>query len=152
MVIFPPAGRSRSWVQAAGLLGTFTAYYRAPARPHEDYLGLVAQRGPADGADHRALARCPELSGGLDRFRGVFDDISEALLIQAADHRFLYANSSAEELLAFGLRHCSAIARIPAPPACATCRPSAEHMRERPGRPANFRNARRSADQRIFAE
>jgi PAS domain-containing protein len=83
------------------LLGTFTAYYRTPARPHEEYLGLVTQGARLTALIIEHLRNAQELSSSLDTFRGIFDSISEALLIQAADHCFLYANASAEQLFGF---------------------------------------------------
>lgn len=83
------------------LLGTFTAYYRTPAQPHDNDLDLVTQaaRLTALVIEHQHSAQ--DLTNSLRTFRGIFDRIGEALFILGADHRFLFANTSAEQL--FGL-------------------------------------------------
>lgn len=83
------------------LLGTFTAYYRTPARPHEDYLDLVTQGAQLTAlvVEHQRSAQ--ELNNSLSTFRGIFDSVGEALFIIGADHRFLFANTSAEQLFGF---------------------------------------------------
>ncbi len=83
------------------LLGTFTAYYRTPAKPHEEYLGLITQGAQLTALIIEHQRNAQELSSSLDTFRGIFDSIGEALFIQAEDHRFLYANNSAERLFGF---------------------------------------------------
>ncbi len=83
------------------LLGTFTAYYRTPARPHEDYLDLVTQGAQLTALVVEHQRNAQELNSSLSTFRGIFDSVGEALFILGADHRFLFANTSAEQL--FGL-------------------------------------------------
>ncbi|WP_295009415.1 EAL domain-containing protein [uncultured Dechloromonas sp.] len=83
------------------LLGTFTAYYRSPAKPTEAYLGLIAQAAHMTALIVEHLRNAEERSSSLNTFRGIFDSIGEALFIQADDRRFLDANSSAEQLFGF---------------------------------------------------
>jgi len=134
------------------LLGTFTAYYRTPARPHEDYLGLVTQGARLTALIIEHLRNAQELSSSLDTFRGIFDSISEALLIQAADHRFLYANASAEELFGFSfaalLGHTH---EFLLPPGMCDLPAIREHIASAlAGQPQIFETLARSADERIF--
>jgi PAS domain S-box-containing protein len=83
------------------ILGTFTAYYRTPARAQEEYLGLITQGAQLTALIIEHLRNAQELSSSLETFRGIFDSVGEALFIQAEDHRFLYANASAEQLFGF---------------------------------------------------
>ncbi|MBS1140009.1 MAG: putative signaling protein [Proteobacteria bacterium] len=80
------------------LLGTFAAFSRAPARPSEKELGILtlACQLAALLIDHHH--RSLELGGSLETFQGIFNSISEALVILGEDGRFLDVNSGAELL------------------------------------------------------
>jgi PAS domain S-box-containing protein len=134
------------------LLGTFTAYYRTPARPHEEYLGLVTQGARLTALIIEHLRNAQELSSSLDTFRGIFDSISEALLIQAADHRFLYANASAEQL--FGFPYAALVGQthefLLPPGLCDLPAIDEQIASALAGQPQIFETLARSADERIF--
>ena len=83
------------------LLGTFTAYYKTPAKPPEHYVDLVTQGARLTALIIEHLHNAQELTSSLDTFRGIFDSIGEALFIQDHDRRFLDANASAEHLFGF---------------------------------------------------
>ena len=134
------------------LLGTFTAYYRTPARPHEEYLGLVTQGARLTALIIEHLRNAQELSSSLDTFRGIFDSISEALLIQAADHCFLYANASAEQL--FGFPYAALVGQthefLLPPGLCDLPAIDEQIASALAGQPQIFETLARSADERIF--
>jgi PAS domain S-box-containing protein len=92
------------------------------------------------------------LSSSLDTFRGIFDSISEALLIQAADHSFLYANASAEQL--FGFPYAALVGQthefLLPPGLCDLPAIDEQIASALAGQPQIFETLARSADERIF--
>ena len=134
------------------LLGTFTAYYRTPAKQHEETLGLITQGAQLTALVLEHLRNAQELNNNLNTFRGIFDSIGEALLIQAADHRFLYANASAEQL--FGLTREQLIGRthefLILPGQCDLPAISRYISTALAGFPQTFETLARNAQERVF--
>ena len=80
------------------LLGTFTAYHSKPSAPSEDQQVLLTQSVQLAALILAHHQGAENLQKSLETFRGIFDSISEALFIQAADGTFLDVNSGAESI------------------------------------------------------
>lgn len=83
------------------LLGTFTAYLATPGVPADEQQAVLTHACQLNALILAHHQGAENLQKSLDTFRGIFDSISEALLIQAADGSFLDANLGAEQI--FGL-------------------------------------------------
>ncbi|RIX44098.1 MAG: PAS domain S-box protein [Rhodocyclales bacterium GT-UBC] len=80
------------------LLGTFAAHGTQPGHPSDKYLALLTQSSQLTAlilAHHRGADR---LQQSQETFRGIFDSVSEALVVQDGNGRILDANRSAEQL------------------------------------------------------
>ncbi|MBS1158454.1 MAG: putative signaling protein [Proteobacteria bacterium] len=80
------------------VIGTFTAYHHTSRGPSDEQQALLTHAGQLAALILAHHQGAENLQKSLETFRGIFDSISEALFIQAADGTFLDANSGAEQM------------------------------------------------------